>query len=498
LDDDGLSTRIVARRTLSSSAFQIGAQAITVVTGLTRSVILARLLMPQDFGLVALAIIFSNLVWNTTTLGIDSRLLQRRGMDQLGLSTHLTLRIALSLLAFLILLAITPLLRLAYPDQTDLPSVVMAYAALNVLRGFNLTPFVLLKRRLAFRRVALIGVVSSLAMLVVAPLLARAGWGFWSLVVGESVTGTLVSTVGLWLFRRPMRFSLKLDRAMARDLIGFGKFVMVTHQLRFALDRFDDFWAGTALGQVSLGYYSKAYEFATYPRRIISRPLQEVFFTAYSRLQDDRLHLSKIFFRTNSYVVRLGFLLSPVLVLVAPEFVLYLLGEKWLPMVFTFQLMIVYSLFDPLLVTAGNLLTACGAPQKMTRVRVAQLVFFVPAVVVGAALWQINGIALAADGMLLVGLLGVFRMTGAFVDISLRKLFVAPTLGLAAGGSAFLLISYFFQAQGSLLWAVVKGLAYAIPYLVVLLLLEWRDYQAMLQSADNLFGLSRFVRRSAS
>jgi O-antigen/teichoic acid export membrane protein len=183
-------------------------------------------------------------------------------------------------------------------------------------------------------------------------------------------------------------------------------------------------------------------------------------------------------------------------VLIAPEFVYYLLGEKWLPMVFTFQLMVVYCLFDPLLVTASNLLTACGVPQKMTRVRVAQLVFFVPAVVVGAALWQINGIALAADGMLLVGLVGVFRMIRAFVDISLRKLFLAPTLGLLAGGAAFLLASYFFQAQGRLLWAVVKGLVFAIPFLTVLLLLEWRDYQAAFRSADNLLGLSRFARRS--
>jgi O-antigen/teichoic acid export membrane protein len=454
--------------------------------------------MPQDFGLVALAIIFSNLVWNTTTLGIDSRLVQKKRLNALGLSTHLALRIALSALAFLILLALTPLFRLVYPDQPDLVSVVMAYAALNILRAFNLTPFVLLKRRLAFRRVALIGVLSSLAMLVVAPLLAWAGWGFWSLVVGESVTGTFVSTLGLWLFRRPMKFSLRLDRATARDLIGFGKFVMLTNQLRFALDRFDDFWAGTALGQVALGYYSKAYEFATYPRRIISRPLQEVFLSAYSRLQDDRLNLSKIFFRTNSYVVRMGFLFSPILVLVAPEFVYYVLGEKWLPMVFTFQLMVIYSLFDPLLVTASNLLTACGAPQKMTSVRIAQLVFFIPAVIVGAALWQNNGIALAADGMLVVGLVGVFRMTRDFVDISLRRLFLAPTLGLVVGGAAFLLASLVFQARGSLLWALVKGLVYAVPFLGVLMLLEWRDYQAAFRSADNLLGLSRFVRRPTS
>jgi O-antigen/teichoic acid export membrane protein len=481
---------------VSSSAFQIGAQAITIVTGLTRSVILARLLRPQDFGLVALALIFSNLVWNTTALGIDSRLVQRRWMDQVGLSTHLALRIGLSILAFLILLAITPLLRLAYADQPDLTSVVMAYGALNILKAINLTPFVLLKRRLAFRRVAAIGVMSSVAMLAVAPLLARAGWGFWSLVVGESVTGTLVSTAGLWLVRRPMHFSLRLDRAMARDLIGFGKYVMLTHQLRFALDRFDDFWAGTALGQVSLGYYSKAYEFATYPRRIIARPLQDVFFAAYSRLQDDRRNLSKAFFRANSYVVRAGFLLSPALVLVAPEFVRYVLGEKWLPMVLTFQLMVVYCLFDPLLVTAGNLLTACGAPQKMTSIRIVQLLFLVPAVVVGASLWQINGIALAVDGMLLVGLFAVFRLTRAFVDISVRRLFAAPTLGLVVGAVAVALLTYALRMPESPLWAVAKGLAYAVPYVIVLLLLEWREYKAVVASVDNLFGLSGFVRRS--
>lgn len=419
-------------------------------------------------------------------------------MDQLGISTHLTLRLLLSLVSFLVILAIVPLFRVAYPDQPDLPGVVLAFAALDVLRAINLTPFILLKRRLAFRRIALIGIVSSLAMLVVAPLLALAGWGFWSLVVGESVTGSLVSLVGFWFYRPPMKFSLRLDRAKARDLVGFGKHVLVTDQLRFALDRFDDFWAGTALGQAALGYYSKAYEFARYPRRIIARPLQEVFFSAYARFQDDRRNLSKTFFRANSYVVRVGFLVSPVLVLVAPEFVFYVLGENWLPMVFTFQLMIVYCLFDPLLVTAGDLLTACGAPQKMTRVRIAQLIFFVPAVVVGARLWQINGIALAADGMLVVGLLGVFRMTRAFVDVSLRKLFVAPVLGLAAGGGAFALVSSFLQVQGALLWAVVKAIAYLVPYLAVLLLLEWRDYRAILASADDLLGVSYIVRRQAN
>jgi O-antigen/teichoic acid export membrane protein len=265
------------------------------------------------------------------------------------------------------------------------------------------------------------------------------------------------------------------------------------------LDKFDDFWAGTALGEMALGYYHKAYEFATYPRRVISRPVQDVFFAAYARLQHDRPSLSKAFFRANAYVVRTGFLFSTVLVLVAPEFVKYVLGDKWLPMVSTFQLMIIYCLLDPLLVTAGNLLTACGAPQKMTRVRLAQLLFFVPAVIAGAAIWQTNGIAIAADGMLAVGLLLVYRLTRPYVDISLVRLFGVPALGLALGGIVVLALSLLSRnpigAPGALpfsvLWAVVKGLAFSIPYLAVLLLLEWRDYRASFQSMDRMFGFSR-------
>jgi O-antigen/teichoic acid export membrane protein len=475
----------------------MGSQGITMITGLARSIIMARLLMPEDFGLVALALIIANLVWNTTALGIDSRLVQKDRLDAIGLSTHLGLRVAFSIIAFLILLAALPLFKVFYPDRPDLSGAVLAYGGLNVLRAFNQTPYVLLKRRLAFRRVAVVDVASSAVMLIVAPYLAWAGWGFWSLVVGEDVTGTLVSTAGYWFFRRPMRLSFRFHRVIARDFVSFGKFVMVSQQLRYVLDRFDDFWAGTALGEAALGYYSKAYEFAIYPRRMISAPLQDIFFSSYSRLQHDRLNLSRAFFRANGYVVRAGFLFSSFLFLVAPEFVQYVLGEKWLPMLSAFRLMIVYCLFDPLLLTAGNLLTACGAPQKVTRIRIVQIVVFIPSVIVGAALWQINGIAVAADVMLLVGLLGVFRMTRPYVNISTRKLFAAPLLALAAGGGFVAVISYLFGPQEHLLWALVKGIGFAIPYSGTLLLMEGREYRDILEQTLNLFGLSRLLHRSA-
>lgn len=488
----------IAQRAVSSSLFQIVAQVITMVTGLTRSVLLARLLLPEAFGLVALGLLFANLVWNTTALGIDSRLIQSKRLDSESLSTHLALRLAFAIGALLILLAATPLLRLAYPTQPQLPNVAIAFAALNVLKAFNLTPFVLLKRELAFRRLAIIGVASSFVMLAAAPLLAWSGWGFWSLILGEALAGTLVSTLGLWIIRPPIKPSFRINREVARDLIGFGRFVMLTHQLSFLLDRFDDFWAGTSLGNQALGYYSKAYEFATYPRKIISRPLQDVFFSAYARLQHDRHNLSKAFFRANSYVIRLGFLFSALLALDAPEFVEYVLGKNWLPMVPAFQLMVVYCLLDPLLVTAGNLLTACGAPKKMTGIRLAQTMFFVPAVVGGAALWNINGIAIAADCMLLIGLFRVFWLVRDYVDISVRKLFAAPTLGLVCGGVTAVVSSHFAQSLSPLTQVITRTFAFGTPYVLVLLAIERTEYVVAVRTISQILGFRSSPKSTAS
>src|SRR5690606_28345597 len=107
---------------------------------------------------------------------------------------------------------------------------------------------------------------------------------------------------------------------------------------------FDDWWVGTFLGSNPLGFYSRAYEFARYPRRAIANPVLSVFFPAFAQLQDDRERLSRAFFRPTSLMVRAGGLLSLIFVSVAPEFIRIFLGEKWIPMQLAFQLMIVYTL----------------------------------------------------------------------------------------------------------------------------------------------------------
>lgn len=484
--------REIASRTVTGSTYNVAAHAITLVLGFVRSVLLARILSPEDVGIVALALVLVNLIMSIAGFGLNAALIQRETAESEAVSTHFVLRVGLTVIGLLITIICIPLFNHLYPNRPLLVPVVLALSIVNLINAITSTPIVLLKRRLVFRRLAILDVASSVMMLLTAPLLASLGFGPWSLVLGEHLAGALTSTAGIWLYRRPWRPSLRFDLSIARQYLRFGWHILVNMQITYLLDQFDDFWTGTVLGSAAVGFYSKAYEFARYPRRIVAKPLEPVFFSAYARLQSDRRRLSQAYFRLNSIVVRLGFLFSLVLILVTPEFVELLLTDKWLPMVNAFRLMIVYTLLDPLIVTAGQLVIAVGEPQTLTRIKLLQLAVFVPSVVISANLWGIEGVAIAADLMLLVGIVFILHSVRRFVDFSLRRLFAYPTLALVLGGVGGWLAGALI-GPGSLLFSLLtKAVTASFIYSIALVVFEHVEYRRNLETVLNLLGLDRW------
>jgi PST family polysaccharide transporter/lipopolysaccharide exporter len=320
--------------------------------------------------------------------------------------------------------------------------------------------------------------------------MALAGFGFWSLVA-EQATGELVRTAGVWTFRRPWRLSFKCDPKMARWYFRFGSYVSLSSGLTFLLDRFDDFWTGTVLGSTALGFYSRAYEFARYPRRVIASPIDKVFFPAYSKLQDDRPGLSKAYEQASSFIVRTGFLVSLVFVLIVPEFIRLVIGARWLPMVFTFRLMIIYALLDPLFVTSGDLITAVGHPKVIVRTKAIQLSVFVPMLIGLSHLLGIDGVAIAADVMMLIGVVLILGQVGRFADFSLSRIFFVPTLGLLSGGGIAFVVHRSLSVESDLSSLLLKSAVAAAVYCGLLLAFEHKAYNKMLQVARDVFNSHR-------
>jgi len=433
---------------------------------------------------VTLALFFLSLTTQVQRFGLNKAFIHRDEDSPANLTTFASLRVGLTAVAVVVTLIAAPILGRLYPEQPALAPVLIALALFETVRAFNGVAETVLVRELQFRRLAALDVASSLTMTVVAPAVALAGGGIWALVA-EQITGGLVRAAGLWLYRRPWRPAFGLDRELTKWYFRFGSFVFANSNLSLLLDQFDDFWTGTFLGPTALGFYSRAYEFARYPRRVLSGPIVEVFFPIFARLRNDRLHLSRAFYRVCSLIVRVGFLVFGTFVLVVPEFIRIFLGERWLPMAVTFQLMLAYTLLDPLVSVCGNLLSALGHPGTNTRIQLVRAAVFIPAVITLGRLYGINGVAVAVDLMLLVGISLFFRQARHHVDFSLRRMFLVPILGLALGGAVVLRLTALVSFPHDWAALITKGVVAALVYLAVSFALERGEYTQNVQLVWN-------------
>lgn len=489
--DNDLTTQEIASRTVSGSFFNLSAQVITLILGFIRSILLARILFPEDFGIVILAAFFVNTTATFSSFGLNAAVLQRKDDDDISLSTHFVLRTGLSILSFFLLLIFTPLFQFFYKDRLLLVPIILTLSATGIIKALSSTPIVILKKNLSFRRLAILDVLSSMTMLIFAVFLAWRGFGPWSLVLGEQFVGVMISAFGVWLYLPPWKLSLRFNMGIAREYLQFGKFIFANEQLNLFLDQFDDFWSASTLGSTAGGFYSKAYELARYPRRIIASPLQPVFLSTFTRLRSDRNKLSKAYFRLNCLIIRIGFFLALVLFLGAPEFIEIFLTSKWLPMVTVFRLMLIYTLLDPLLVTAGNLNIAIGQPHLLTRVKTIQLVIFLPLVIIMARFLNIEGVAIAANIMILIGIILIFRYVREYVDFSLRKMFTVPIVALILGGIAGGFIGIYIDISNLWTTFLVKIVISGTIYSIVLLTFERKAYRTNIKTILHLLDIER-------
>lgn len=432
-------TSHIASSTISSSIYSLAAATITLTLGFIRFLLLLLFLLPEDFGVVTQAMLFIALAAQLRLPGLDLAVIQRQVVDESVRRTYFSMKMGFLVASVLLMAIAAPFIGQAYLAMPLLTGVLLTLLGIEIIKGLNGIQEALLRRELAFKQIALADIVSAIAMTVIIPYLAWLGYGVWSLVA-EAFVGQIARGGIVWVFARVWWPKPGWNREIAADLWQFSSRLWGNSTLKFINDRFDDFWIGRAMGSQSLGYYSRAYEAARYPRRIIATPLVTVFYSTYARLQDDRQRLSQSFFRLSSLMVRASFGFSLFFILLAPELISFL-DDTWQPMLVTFQLMIVYTLLDPLAVGAGDLLIAIGRPDLPFRTKVFQVVIFIPACILLGAWLGIEGVALAANLMVGVGAFILFRLTHQYVDYSARRLWFWPAVALFLTGTMVLLLN---------------------------------------------------------
>ena len=316
----------LARRSTVAVAWNMASGMSGLVVLFARSIILARLLPVETFGVYAGASALVVLTSVFATFGMGGAFLHRAAEtedENRAASIHFTLKLMFTAAWAVVLIAFA-LLRTTGDQQTALIVITLATAGLEITQ----TPRLILVRRVVHRRLALLQFADALLSTALAVGLALMGVTLWALLATD-LSLMFVSIVGLFIWRPVWRPWFSWNREVVRYYLSFGSRNFGAGALLLALDRVDDLWTLRYLGDTALGYYSRAYTFATYPRRILAGPVNQVAGGTYAELKGERKRLSQAFFRTNALLVRSGFFLAGLLALIAPELIAILLGDKW-------------------------------------------------------------------------------------------------------------------------------------------------------------------------
>ena len=485
----------IAAQAISGSFYSIGASFITWTLGAIRLVLLTRLLLPADVGVFVQAMVFIALAARIYDFGLNRAVIHRQDDGDALLPTFFPLRVALLAGSLGVLALLSPAIGRWYAHMPLLAAVLLALIAAEAIQGLNTVQTAVLDKNLAFRRIATANVASSIAMTIVAPLMAWQGLGVWALV-GEQASGYIARFLVVWTGSTSWRARFGWNGQVARWLLRFGGSVWLGGNLNYLLDRFDDFWIGSTLGAQRLGYYGRAYEFARYSRRVVANPILAVFRPTYARLQGDRPRLSRAFFRATSVIIRVGGLFSLLFILTAPQFIPLILGEQWLPMLLTFQLMIIYTFLDPVALSATHLLNATGHPNTVLRIRAAQVVLFIPLVIFASRSFGIEGVAVAADIMVLFGAVLLFRQSTRIVDYSQRALWLWPIVASLVTGTVVLALTPFWQTLSPRITLFAKALLITALYAALLWLAEREQLRSGWQMVWGVLGPKLKARNS--
>ena len=314
-----------------SGAVWVGlSELFTKGLGGLKTVILARLLSPTDFGLVGLALVTVGTINTVSGVGIYTALIQKKQLEDDDLNAAWWILFVRGFLLYLILLPVSGVLAHFFEDAR-LERIFQFIFLTFLFRGFQSIGLVRLSKAMNFKRLTWLHQISNGVSLIVAVVLGLALQDFWALVVAH--LAQLATLVIVSYFLEPFWPRSRIDWKRARDLLRFGKYVLAGTVSTFVVVRGNEFLVAKLVGVDLYGYYALTLSLIRVIYDSIGQLISSLVFPALSKIQDDKRRMGRAF----SKVFRVAMLLTaPLTVGVAifgRDIVHVILGVKWMPIV---------------------------------------------------------------------------------------------------------------------------------------------------------------------
>lgn len=453
-------------------AERMAAQVVTLLV----SIILARLLTPEDYGLISIVTIFITLANVLVSDGFGNALIQKKDADALDFSTVLYFNIAFSLGLYLLLYVTAPMIAEFYGAGYELLTPVLRVLGLRIIiSGVNSVQQAYVSRKMIFQQFFWSTLIATVISAVIGIAMAYAGFGVWALVA-QYLTNTTVATVTLAITMKKMPL-LAFSLARLRSMLGFGTKVLSTKLLITGFEELRALIIGKLYSSNDLAYYDKGRQF---PQVIVANINTSISAVLFPKMSSEQDNVERIKQTTRNSIRFSSYIMAPMmmgLAAVATPFVRLVLTDKWLPCVPLLQLSCIFYLFQPIHTANMQAIKAMGRGDIYFKLEVIKKA--IELVVLFAVMW-ISVDAIVISMAVLAALFTVvnawpnrelisYSFTEQMADI-LPSLLMAMTMAVCV-----YLIGYL--PLGLLTMLVLQVLAGAIVYIVLSAVTRNEEFQ---------------------
>ncbi|WP_116813674.1 lipopolysaccharide biosynthesis protein [Steroidobacter cummioxidans] len=436
------------------------------VNGLTfaKSAVLARLLVPEAFGLMSLSLMAIRGAQLITETGFGNAMVQRQGDWDSAKDTAFTLLALRGLLLALLMVPVGYGMS-AFYGKSELVPLIGVLGVSFLFSGMANINLMRTIRELDFKKVAVIENVVGLASFVIAIAIAWWTRSVWALVASFVAAAAIKTTMSYFLI--PGRPVFHIDRKVALELLHYGKFITAATILMFIASEAGGAVIGKMLDVTQLGHYSVAFLLANFPPTHVAFVLSNIMFPAYSKIQNDLPVLRKTFAQVTDVIASLVMPVMAGMAAAADTMIGAFYGAGWENAVGPFRILCIYGALHAIVTVNGYMFNGIGRPDIGFRIAVIRvvciLVLIVPAIQLGGTVGAAAAMSFVMVLNLLYGLYQVTKVMGAGKLEVLRPLLPALVKSIAAGAAIWLGDQFLPDSKIKILWLILIGAAVYIP-----------------------------------
>jgi len=480
---ENIPTEGLKRRTVRGGAITVAAQAARFILQTGSTMVLARLLTPSDYGLMAMVMVLTSALNVFSDGGLSAGTVQKMSITHEQVSTLLWVNIGLGCLLGLVTVVAAPLLVRVFQEPKLLP-IALALATIFPLSALTIQHEALLNRQMRFSALAVIETVALAVGISVGIVMGVNGFGYWALV-GMTVAMTLAKVIALALTVRWVP-GLPQRRCGVGSMLRFGGYLTGSKLLVYLFRNADNALIGWWWGAGPLGLYSKAYGLLMLPINQVNGPMGGVAIPALSRVQNDPERVRRVFLR--GYTILASIILPTILCLTifTDEVILLLLGQQWEGSISLFRLLAPAALVGALgLNPLSWLFIATGRPDRQFRFCILWSGVLVAAFALGVRFGP-AGVAIGCSvaSVCLALPLCIYAFKGTNIRLwDLANTLKAPAIAALFGALAGLALAFGIpNTVPAFVRALAGGGVVLITYSVVLLVVmkQWSFYRDLL------------------